>query len=250
MAQASPQSATPVFEFDAHIRYSEVDHRGLLTLPALINYFQDASTFQSEVIGMGMRWLKERHHGWVLTHWQIVVDRYPALCEPVHVGTFASGFKGVTATRFFYLSDQGGDLAARAKSTWAYMDFAKGRPARAPIRRRSRPTARPSRLRCQPRSGASACPSTSNLATPSPCGAGRSTPTSTSTTASTSRWRSRFSHAKRARTSSASTIAAPRCSAMSCTLPSRKTRSAPSSRSTMPNVRRLQSLSLRNGAPG
>lgn len=130
MAQASPQSATPVFEFDAHIRYSEVDHRGLLTPPALINYFQDASTFQSEVIGMGMRWLKERHHGWVLTHWQIVVDRYPALCEPVHVGTFASGFKGVTATRFFYLGDQDGDLVARAKSTWAYMDFAKGRPAR------------------------------------------------------------------------------------------------------------------------
>lgn len=130
MAQASPQSAAPVFEFDAHIRYSEVDHRGLLTLPALINYFQDSSTFQSEVLGKGMRWLKEQQRGWVLTHWQIVVDRYPALCEPVRVGTFASGFKGVTATRFFYLRDRDGGLLARAKSTWAYMDFAKGRPTR------------------------------------------------------------------------------------------------------------------------
>lgn len=130
MADEMQRNGAPIFAFDAHVRYSEVDHRGLLTLPALINYFQDSSTFQSEVLGMGMSWLKKQQHGWVLTHWQIVVDRYPALCEPIRVGTFASGFKGVTATRYFYLRDSNGGMLARAKSTWAYMDFAKGRPAR------------------------------------------------------------------------------------------------------------------------
>ena len=32
---------------------SEADHTELLTLPGLVNYFQDCSTFQSEDIGYG-----------------------------------------------------------------------------------------------------------------------------------------------------------------------------------------------------
>ena len=29
------------YEFEGRVRYSEIDHRGTMTLPALINYFQD-----------------------------------------------------------------------------------------------------------------------------------------------------------------------------------------------------------------
>ena len=36
------------YEFEGKVRYSEIDHRATMTLPALINYFQDCSTFQSE----------------------------------------------------------------------------------------------------------------------------------------------------------------------------------------------------------
>ena len=131
--QTSPQASSQtdaVFEFESYVRYSEVDHRSLLTPPALINYFQDCSTFQSEKIGCGMAWLKERRKAWVLSHWQVVVDRYPSLCEPIAVGTFAGQFKGLTATRFFYLRDAGGSLVARAKSSWAFIDLEKGRPVR------------------------------------------------------------------------------------------------------------------------
>ena len=34
-----------MYEFDSRVRYSEVDHHGTMTVPALINYFQDCSTF-------------------------------------------------------------------------------------------------------------------------------------------------------------------------------------------------------------
>ena len=34
------------YEFEARVRYSEIGHRGTMTLPALINYFQDCSTFR------------------------------------------------------------------------------------------------------------------------------------------------------------------------------------------------------------
>lgn len=117
-----------VFEYPMRIRYSEADHRGLMSLPALINAFQDCSTMQAEELGCGMAQLRERRCAWVLTHWHIVVERYPALEERVHVGTFASRFRGLTANRCFYLRAAEG-LIARATSLWAFVDLERGRPA-------------------------------------------------------------------------------------------------------------------------
>lgn len=128
--EPSTSSSSAVFQFDARVRYSEVDHRGLLTLPKLIDYFQDCSTFQSEALGVGMLRLKEHRRSWVLTHWQIVVERYPRLAEPITVGTFASSFKGLTATRYFFLKDATGEIIAKANSSWALLDLEKGRPTR------------------------------------------------------------------------------------------------------------------------
>ena len=124
------EGQTAPFEYDFHVRYSEVDHRGLMTLPAVVNAFQDCSTFQSEVLGVGMRWLKQERHAWVLTHWHIAIDRYPALCEHITVGTFASRFRGVTAERFFYLRDDEGNFVAKGKSSWVFLNMETGKPAR------------------------------------------------------------------------------------------------------------------------
>ena len=48
-----------MYEFESRVRYSEIGHRGTMTLPALINYFQDCSTFHSEEVGLGMERLKQ-----------------------------------------------------------------------------------------------------------------------------------------------------------------------------------------------
>lgn len=127
---SSPIRDDNSFEYSWHVRYSEVGHRGLMTLPALVNAFQDCSTFQSEALGVGMEWLKHEQRAWFLTHWQIVVDRYPALCEQVAVGTFATSFKGVTGRRNFYLKGADGSPIARADSTWAFLDLTNGRLAK------------------------------------------------------------------------------------------------------------------------
>ena len=50
-----------MYTFDSRIRYSETDYAGKLSMASLINYFQDASTFQSEDIGMGTGYLKKNH---------------------------------------------------------------------------------------------------------------------------------------------------------------------------------------------
>lgn len=48
------------YSFTSRIRYSEIGEDGCLTLPGLINYFQDCSTFQSEAIGEGVAELKKQ----------------------------------------------------------------------------------------------------------------------------------------------------------------------------------------------
>lgn len=118
------------FEFAARIRYSETAHDGLMSLPALIDIFQDCSIFHSERIGFGPERLKKAHKAWVLTHWHIVVGRYPRLDEEVVIGTFANRFKTVSAGRNFYLIDATGSMIARADSTWGFVDLAAGKPVR------------------------------------------------------------------------------------------------------------------------
>lgn len=42
------------YSFSGRVRYSEIGENGLLTLPGILNYFQDCSTFQSEEVGLGI----------------------------------------------------------------------------------------------------------------------------------------------------------------------------------------------------
>ena len=118
------------YEFEARVRYSEIGHRGTITIPALINYFQDCSTFHSETVGLGMEHLRQEKKAWVLSYWQIVVGRCPKLCEKITVGTFATEFKGFFGNRNFYMKDEAGNVTACANSIWVFMDLEKGRPER------------------------------------------------------------------------------------------------------------------------
>ena len=119
-----------MYEFGGRVRYSEIDHTGKMTLPALINYFQDCSTFHSEEVGLGMGRLKADRKAWVLSYWQVIVDRYPKLGEQITTGTFPTEFKGLYGNRNFYMKDENGKQIACANSIWVFMDLEKGRPTR------------------------------------------------------------------------------------------------------------------------
>ena len=44
---------------------------------------------------MGIDYLAEKHRAWLLSSWQIVVDRYPKLGERIVVSTWPYDFKGI-----------------------------------------------------------------------------------------------------------------------------------------------------------
>lgn len=120
-----------MYTFQSRIRYSETDESGHLKLEALLNYFQDCSTFQSEDIGLGLGYCREHHVVWVMSSWQIVVKRYPAMGENVTIGTMPYEFKGFVGYRNFFMKDEQGDLIACANTIWSLLDTDTGKPVKA-----------------------------------------------------------------------------------------------------------------------
>ncbi len=121
-----------MYTFESRIRYSETDSEGKLTMASLINYFQDCSTFQSEDLGLGLGYLREMHMVWVLSSWQIVVERYPALGERVRIGTLPYALKGFLGYRNFFMTDEKGEYLARANSLWSLLDTRTNKPVAIP----------------------------------------------------------------------------------------------------------------------
>lgn len=117
-----------MYSFDSRIRYSECDEKCKLRLESLLNYFQDASTFQSEELGVGFAYLVPKNLVWVLAAWQIEIYRYPALGEAVEIGTLPYDFKGFMGSRNFFMKTKTGEMLAQANSVWTLLNFDNMKP--------------------------------------------------------------------------------------------------------------------------
>lgn len=126
------QEVSMAYQFESRVRYSECDEEERLTLPALVDYFQDCSTFQSEAVGNGMREMKRQKKIWMVLSWQIEVLRRPLFGESVISQTWPYGFKAFYGYRNFALLDEKKQYLAKANSVWVLMDAETGRPVRVP----------------------------------------------------------------------------------------------------------------------
>ena len=121
-----------MYTFDGRIRYSEVDRTRRLTVEKTIDYFQDCSTFQSEDLGVGLDYMKERHCAWVINYWQIEFLRRPVLGEKVRIGTMPYEFRSILGMRNFWMETADGEKLAVANSVWSLLDMEKMYPMRIP----------------------------------------------------------------------------------------------------------------------
>lgn len=119
-----------MYTFESRVRYSETDETGRLSVTGIMNYLQDCSTFQSEDLGMGIRYLKNKQRAWWLNSWQILIDRYPRLGERIRISTWPYGFKGIFGYRNFTVCDEAGNYLVRADSSWFFYDLEKNCPTR------------------------------------------------------------------------------------------------------------------------
>ena len=116
------------YNFESRVRFSEIGEKGCLTLPGVLDYFQDCCTFESEQTGLGMEGLKAQKRAWVLSAWQVIVKRYPKLGENIKVTTIPYGFRGFIGMRNFILETADGERLAWANSYWSFINTETGLP--------------------------------------------------------------------------------------------------------------------------
>ncbi len=121
-----------MYSFSSVVRYSECDADGNISIPALINYLQDCSTFHTESIGHGVSYLAEHHFAWFIMAWQISIDRLPRYCEHITVSTWCYDLKATSAKRNFVIRGEDESVIVRADSLWVTVDTRTGSPMRVP----------------------------------------------------------------------------------------------------------------------
>lgn len=119
-----------MYSFETTVRYSEVDKDKRLSALALVDYFQDCSSFHSDELGVGFDALQEAKKGWVISYWQIVINDMPEYLDKVKVGTFPYEFDTFYGYRNFILEKEDGTVAASANSIWVFIDTNSLRPTR------------------------------------------------------------------------------------------------------------------------
>lgn len=120
-----------MYEFEARVKYSEIDNEQNLKWTAMMNYLQDCSTFQSEDLGIGINYLLDRNLAWVVNYWQVDVIRMPRFSEKIIVGTLPYSLRGFIGLRNFYIkSAETGEYLVKANSMWTLVDLRTVKPAR------------------------------------------------------------------------------------------------------------------------
>ena len=121
-----------MYSFESRVRYSEIDSQGKLSIHSILNYLQDCSTFQSEMLGVGIDCLKENNMVWVLSFWQVDIIKYPVLGEEIEIGTLPYEIKGFLGHRNFFIRNKQGEMYVKANSLWTLVDIENGRPKKVP----------------------------------------------------------------------------------------------------------------------
>ena len=120
-----------MYHYESRVRFSETDKERKLTLEAIVDQFQDCSTFQTEDLGVGFSYLLPKNLTWVLSYWHIVVEEYPDLGERIQICTLPYDFRGCFGKRNFFM-EKGKRRIVKADSLWTLIDMEKMLPAKVP----------------------------------------------------------------------------------------------------------------------
>jgi len=121
-----------MFFIDKKVTFSETGTDYGVKLTKILDYFQDVTILQSEELGVGVKALRDRGLGWVLSSWQVVVNRYPKLNEKIYIGTAPYEFKGFMGSRNFMIKTEEGEILSVANSIWSFVDIEKMMLTRVP----------------------------------------------------------------------------------------------------------------------
>ena len=119
-----------MYTYKTTVSYSRLDKEGKVPVHEILNYLQDCSTAQSEALGVGLEYMKEKNKAWVLLANKVQIFKQLHLGDEIEVGTCPTDFGKVMATRQFFIKDSKGNFVVKAESIWSLIDITQRMPIR------------------------------------------------------------------------------------------------------------------------
>ncbi len=121
------------FEMPIKVRYSEVNRHGIVPPHQILDYFQDCSTLQSDLLGDGVYEEFKMNRAWYLIGYDIRFSRTARLHEDLVITTEAIRMRRYYGYRRFTLQDKEGTCIADGESLWIYMNTENMLPCKIPM---------------------------------------------------------------------------------------------------------------------
>ena len=118
-----------MYTYETVVGYSKTKG-GQVPIYDIMNYLQDCSTFQSEHLGRGIEYAKNKGKAWVLIAYEIQLLKPLKMGDRITVGTAPTGFQTVLGDRQFFIKDEAGEFAVQASTLWGMMDLKERIPIR------------------------------------------------------------------------------------------------------------------------
>jgi acyl-ACP thioesterase len=119
-----------MYNYNVKVGYSVTDSTLTMTIPAILDCFEDAATYEAETGPVSMANLASLGIVWVLSSWQIEVERRPKLFENIKIFTAPYDFKGFLGYRNFWIEGESGEVIVKASSIWTLLDTDNLRPTK------------------------------------------------------------------------------------------------------------------------
>ena len=103
------------------IRAGEVDRRGVVTIPALMQLMQETSL--KHVIKLKASIWDMKDASWVLLSKEINIIKLPNLGDKITIRTYPAGVKRIYAYRDFWIYDEDGKVIVTASTTWTLLNL-------------------------------------------------------------------------------------------------------------------------------
>ncbi len=110
-------------EAEFPVAFRDVDFTRQLKLSALFGYFQELAGAHAEKLGFGIKALQEKHGvSWMLVRMRVDIIRNPVPHDIITIRTWPLEPGRIEFSRDFLVTDQAGEVIARAVSTWVIFD--------------------------------------------------------------------------------------------------------------------------------
>ena len=107
---------------------SMCDEDSFMTIPAVLDMFQDIAGIHADTVGIGALEMEEMGLFWVLSRIKVKIISKPFIYDDLDIKTWIQPAERATCERDFSMSKDG-DVKAYARSIWAALRRDNGRPA-------------------------------------------------------------------------------------------------------------------------